>query len=93
MDDFSKAIALLFFKYWTLFENDFLSKKTSLSTTLNAILLLNNHTEANKFASKTKKIVPKLDYFSKAIYSLTFFKNWTLFDNDFLSKKHLFHPR
>ena len=82
MDDFSKAIALLFFKNWTLFEQFFCQ---------NAILLLNNHTEANKFASKTK-FFQKMDDFSKAI-ALLFFKNWTLFNNDFLSKKHLFHPR
>ena len=36
--------------------------------------------------------VKKMDDFSKAI-ALLFFKNWTLFNNDFLSKKHLFHPR
>ena len=63
----------------------FFVKKTSFSPTLNAILLLNNHTEANKFASKTKFFFQKMDDFSKAI-ALLFFKNWTLFDNDFLSK-------
>ena len=66
MDDFSKAIALLFIKNWSLFDNDFLSKN-AFPPTLKETLPLSNNTEANKFASKTKIFFLKMDDFSKAI--------------------------
>ena len=55
MDDFSRAIALLFYQKLDPLRQRFFVNKMSFPPTLNAILPLYNHTEANKFASRTKK--------------------------------------
>ena len=55
IDDFSKAIALLFCQKLDPLRQRFFVKKMYFPPTLYAFLFLYNHTEANKFASKTTK--------------------------------------